>query len=134
MVKKEKDRFFIMLEFFRIAHEYYSLNDEHVIEYLNTKSTNQIEYFIECLEKGGEDERKVLCDFSIWEDKNFTQIELLENMLDFGDDSYNGVEIMQFLNTLTIAERDYFCNCCLIDEICEDFELWRSKIELSQNN
>ena len=134
MVKGKTDRFFVMLDFFQIVHEYYNLNDDHVIEYLNTKSTPKIEYLIKCLEKGGEDEKKVLYDFSIWEDEHITKIELLKNMLQFGDDSYNGIEIMQFLNTLSISERNYFCNCCLIDEICEEFERWRSKNELSQNN
>lgn len=36
---------------------------------MDTKTTSELEYSIKRLERGGEEEQKILNDFKIWEDK-----------------------------------------------------------------
>lgn len=134
--KINNDRFFIMKKIFDILHKKYCCNADNIIEYLETKSLNNLkDISCQLLDDDNIDEdgfNNALKDFIIWEDEHITKIELLENMLDYGN--YNIIEIVQFLNTLDISDRDYYCNYCIIDDICEEFERWRCKNELSQNN
>lgn len=130
----EKNRFFLMKDLYDILYHNYQFNQDNIIEYLDSKSTNQLGDMLHYLmyDNTSDIDNKVIKDFAIWEDEHITKIELLENMLDYGN--YNIIEIVQFLNTLDISDRDYYCNYCIIDDICEEFERWRSKNELSQNN
>lgn len=128
----EKDRFFAMYDLFCLLHDYYNLNDDNVIEYLQTKKTYEIEDIITQIEKGGECEEKFLKDFRIWEDKNIIQEELCKLIIDITE--CNSTDVLYFVHSLDIEDRFYFYNYCTEDMICEEFERWRSKNELSQNS
>lgn len=134
--KVNSDRFFVMKGIYDILHNHYCCNADNIIEYLDTKSINKLKDILcQLLDDNDTDEMGInnaVKDFIIWEDEHITKIELLENMLDYSN--YNITEIVQFLNTLTIDERDYYCNYCLIDDIRDEFERWRLQNELSQNN
>lgn len=127
MKKIGSDRFFTMKYIYEILYGHYGCNADNVIEYLESKSINELKNILSQLDDDDDiDEdgiNKALKNFIIWEDEHITKIELLENMLDYGDYD-NIVEIVQFLNSLNIDDRDYYC---IIDDICEEFERWRSK-------
>lgn len=138
-MRKQKDRFFLMKALYDILYCNYGFNPDHIIEYLDRKSINQLEDMLHYLmyDNISDVDNKVIKDFVTWEDENIIKLELLENMLDnleYSVNRYNEIEVMQFLNSLSMGERHYFYNYCLIDEICEEFEHWRTKNELSQNN
>lgn len=138
-MKVKNNRFFLMKALYDILYNHYSFNPDHIIEYLERKSTNQLEDMLNYLmyDNVSDVDNKVIKDFVIWEDENIIKLELLENMLDnleYSVNRYNEIEVMQFLNNLSMGERNYFYNYCIIDEICEEFERWRCQNELSQNN
>ena len=127
---KKNNRFFLMKDLYYILYHNYQFNQDNIIEYLDRKSTNQLDDMLHYLmyENTSDEDNKVIKDFVIWEDENIIKLELLENMLDnleYSVNRYNEIEVMQFLNTLTIGERHYFYFYCLIDDICEEFERWR---------
>lgn len=126
------DRFYAMHYLYYLFTTYYSYDNDHVIDYMDTKTTSELEYFIKRLERGGEDERKILNDFKIWEDKNIIQEELCEIIIDVTE--CNSIDVLKIVLSLGIEDRYYLYSFCNKEQIYKEFECWRSKNELSQNN